>query len=139
MTSQPTPKRRRFLLWLGLTIAVMAVHFAAAIYFVTQSHAPETVWLDAGFIFRAAALITISTLICLLLVWYGAPLYVLILWKYLAAIEYLTGLPWGSRIGHSILRNASFSRAKPGTPYAWVYGLARRAYGDQVPQDKPNA
>jgi hypothetical protein len=139
MTSQPSGRSRRFLFWLGLTIAVMAVNFAAVVYFATQSRAPETVWLDAGFIFRAAIFILISTLTCLFLFWFIIPLYILILWKYFAAVEYLTGLPWGSRIGRSILRRTTFSHAKQGTPYAWVYGLALRAYGEQDRQEKPNA
>jgi hypothetical protein len=132
--SQPN-NLRRLILWFGATLGAAIISALIIIYFDVLGN----IWLITAIALAVTMLTPILIVFGLSAAWYVAPFYILLTWKYFALLEGLTGLSWGSRIGRSILRDPSFVNARPGTPYAWVYGLALRKHGAQESREDINA
>jgi hypothetical protein len=120
--------RLRFWLYLAATYAVLVLPLALALALIVGRNRPEVSLVDYGPTLLLVSLWPLSLVVGTVAIWYLGAFFTYAFWKYLEVIQFVTGLPFGERLGRAIARDHFFVHAAPTSPYAWVHRKAAAAY-----------
>jgi hypothetical protein len=133
-----TQDRLRLWKYFAMAYAVLLLPFLVTFLWVAAETGRDYSFLDASLGFMWLSLWPVTIALLLVAIWYMGAAVAFIAWKYLEVVQFISGVPCGSRCGKAIVGDHFFAHAPPTSPYAWVHRKALAAYPPMT-DDSANA
>jgi hypothetical protein len=120
--------RFRFWAYLAATYTALMLPVVLSFAWLAKRNRPDATLLDyaTGLVWVWAW--PLSLVLGIMASWYLGAVLAFLFWKLAELLQFVTGLPFGTRIGRAIARDHFFVHASPTSPYAWVHRKAIAVY-----------